>query len=236
MRRISPFGWIVLGVVLLVAVLLLTRQNWAISTDLTGTQIAQLIFLGAVLVLVVTGFLGRGSAGRTARYALIWAVIVVVLLVGYTYRDEISDVAQRVFAEVVPGQPMTVVDGEGDSVIINRARGSTHFIVVAEANNAPLRMLVDTGASVITLTTSDARLAGIETRSLRYEVIVATANGQARAAPVTLNRVAVGDIEFNRVVALVAEEGALEMSLLGLNFLNALSSYTVTGDQLVLTP
>ena len=236
MRRLSPFIWLVLGVVVLALGLLLAREDWGILADLSGNQIAQFVMLVGVLVLVVTGFIGRGAAGRTARYALIWAVIVVFLLVGYTYRDELTNVAQRVFAEIVPGQATTITDEKNDVVVVNRARGSTHFVVVTEINNAPLRMLVDTGASVITLTTDDARLAGIQTRSLRYDVIVATANGQARAAPVTLDRVAIGPIELNRVVALVAEEGALEMSLLGLNFLNALSSYSVTGDQLVLTP
>ena len=46
----------------------------------------------------------------------------------------------------------------------------------------------------------------------------------------------IGPIEQRRVLALVTEEGALDTSLLGLNFLSALSSYTVSGNQMILTP
>ena len=236
MRRPSPFLWLLLGILGTALVLLIFRQDEGTVLGLESGRFAQLAVLVAILAFFIVGAIGRGNFGRMARYALIWAVIVGVLLVGYTYRNEIGDVAQRVMAEIVPGQPAVVADTKSNTVIINRGRGSTHFVAVTEINNAPIEMLVDTGASVITLTTEDARLAGIETRRLRYDVTVATANGMALAAPVTLDRVAIRSIELNRVVALVAEEGALEVSLLGLNFLNALSSYTVAGDQLILVP
>ena len=236
MRRLSPFLWLVVGILAIALVALASRAGGTLFTDLGSTELARLAALVALLIFVVLGLIGRGALGKTARYALIWAMIVVFLMVGYTYRDELGDVAQRVFAEVVPGQPATITDGKDNSVIVVRSRGSAHFIVDAEINFAPLQMLVDTGASVITLTAEDARLAGIVTRDLRYDVVVSTANGTARAAPVTLDRIAIGPIEFTRVVALVAEEGALEISLLGNNFLNGLTSYTVTGNQLILTP
>lgn len=236
MRRSSPFLWLVLGILGVALVLLVLRDDEGTVAGLSSGRFAQLAMLLALLVFLLTGVLGRGSFARTARYALIWVVIVVVLLVGYTYRDEIGSMFDRMLGELVPGRSAVVVDDGTDTVVINRGRGTPHFVVTTEINFASVQMLVDTGASVITLTAEDARLAGIQTRSLRYEVVVMTANGQARAAPVILDRVAIGPIEMNRVAALVAEEGQLETSLLGMNFLSALRSYTVTGNQLILTP
>jgi aspartyl protease family protein len=234
--RGSLFVWAVLGVLGLAVVLLLMRDAPEAATGFGGSRVAQAAFLVALLAFVAIGLFGRGSFARAARYALIWGVIAIVAVVGYTYRDELGTVLERVSAEIFPSDPQSRQTIQGETVVIDQAPRSNHFIAVATVNDAPIEMLVDTGASVVTLTLDDARLAGIPTRSLRYVVEVATANGTARAAPVILERVAIGPIEQRRVAALVAEDGALETSLLGLNFLRALSSFTFSGRQLVLTP
>ena len=236
MRSSSPFLWAVLGLLGLALVLLLLRNNPTGIDGISGSQIAQAIFLLAILAFVVLGVIGRGSFGRTARNAIIWSVIVIVALVGYTYREELETILQRVTSEIFPGDPAAQQAVEGETVTIGQAPRSNHFIALASVNAAPIDMLVDTGASVVTLTFEDARLAGILTRTLRFVVQVSTANGTAFAAPVILDRVSIGPIEQTRVSALVAEEGALDTSLLGLNFLQALSSFTFAGDELILTP
>jgi aspartyl protease family protein len=70
---------------------------------------------------------------------------------------------------------------------------------------------------------------------LNYTVNIDTANGRARAAPVTLDRIAIGGLVERSVEALVAQPGQLKMSLLGMSFLNRLQSWQVSGDRLVLT-
>jgi aspartyl protease family protein len=69
---------------------------------------------------------------------------------------------------------------------------------------------------------------------LNYTVNIDTANGRARAAPVTLDRIAIGGLVERSVEALVAQPGQLKMSLLGMSFLNRLQSWQVSGDRLVL--
>ncbi len=238
MRRSSPFLWLCLGVLGVALLLLLSRGGDETIAGMSADQFGGVAFLVVVLVLVVSAFVGRGGFGRMARYAMIWGLIVAVVAIGYTYRAEITTVAQRVFAEFAPGTPSvtTTTDTKGTEVVVERSRRSDHFIVTADINNAPIEMLIDTGATIITLTYEDARLAGIQTRGLHFNVSVATANGTARAAAVTLDSLTIGPIQQRRVVALVTEEGALDTSLLGLNFLNALSSYTVSGNQMILTP
>jgi aspartyl protease family protein len=56
----------------------------------------------------------------------------------------------------------------------------------------------------------------------------------ARAAPVTLDRIAIGSIVERNVPALIAQAGQLRTSLLGMSFLNRLASSEVRGDRLVL--
>ena len=58
----------------------------------------------------------------------------------------------------------------------------------------------------------------------------ATENGHTLAAPVTLDRVAVGGIVERQVSALIAQPGQLKMSLLGISFLNRLRSFEVEGS------
>ncbi len=49
-------------------------------------------------------------------------------------------------------------------------------------------MVLDTGASAVVLTQEAAKAAGLPLEVLSYSVNVETANGRARAAPVTLDR------------------------------------------------
>ena len=69
---------------------------------------------------------------------------------------------------------------------------------------------------------------------LVYNINVDTANGRTRAAPVTLDRVAIGGLVERSVQALIAQPGQLKTSLLGMSFLNRLQSWEVRGDKLVL--
>jgi aspartyl protease family protein len=95
--------------------------------------------------------------------------------------------------------------------------------------------LFDTGASVVVLTASDARRAGINAAGLVYDVPVTTANGSAMAAEVRLDEISVGPIVMRKVPALVAKPGVLEESLLGMSFLERLKSYSVERGKLILT-
>jgi aspartyl protease family protein len=86
----------------------------------------------------------------------------------------------------------------------------------------------------VVLTQEAAKAAGLPLDFLTYSVSVETANGRARAAPVTLDRIAVGGIVERNIPALIAQPGQLRTSLLGMSFLNRLASSEVRGDRLVL--
>jgi len=144
-------------------------------------------------------------------------------------RDPSTDVADRVLAELIPGRAAT----KGRTVEITRGSGGS-FAVGAQVNGARVAMVLDTGASAVVLTQEAAKAAGLPLEVLNYSVNVDTANGRARAAPVTLDRVSVGGITERSVPALIAQPGQLRTNLLGMSFLNRLESWEVRGDRLLM--
>jgi aspartyl protease family protein len=106
-----------------------------------------------------------------------------------------------------------------------------HFFAQGMVNGSPLRMLVDTGASLIALPAADALRMGINYRK-GQQGMVSTANGVAPAFRVRLDTVRIGDLELNQVDALVQEQG-LPIALLGMSFLNR-TEMRRSGDQMTL--
>lgn len=186
--------------------------------------------LAAMLVFILR-WTRAADLARALGSAIVWALLLLALTGVYAYRYEAADFFGRVAAELMPAEPQV---GQGGEVIVNR-RLNGEFAVAARVNGARVTFLFDTGASVVVLTAADARQAGINPAGLAYDVPVTTANGQALAAPVRLDEIAVGPIAMRNVRALVAKPGALEESLLGMSFLERLKSYAVERDRLVLT-
>lgn len=93
-----------------------------------------------------------------------------------------------------------------------------HFYTIGTINGAPVRFLVDTGATLIAMGKTDADHANIDYRK-GQPALSMTANGQARIWKVTLNSVRVGDVLLNQVDAAVHEQD-LPIVLLGMSFLN----------------
>ncbi|MBV9995027.1 MAG: TIGR02281 family clan AA aspartic protease [Caulobacteraceae bacterium] len=106
-----------------------------------------------------------------------------------------------------------------------------HYWADAEVNGQPIHFLIDTGATAVALTANDARRLGFNPASLPYAYTVSTANGQARAARVKLNMVAVGRAQVVDVDAFVIEKG-LPTSLLGMTYLGRLSKFEATQSAL----
>jgi aspartyl protease family protein len=109
-----------------------------------------------------------------------------------------------------------------------------HFVFEAAINDRPATFMADTGATLVVLTYEDAARLGLSPHSLDFTGLAETANGTARVAPVTLDRVRVDDITVRDVPALVAERGALGTNLLGMSFLGRLKSFQMQGSELIL--
>lgn len=112
------------------------------------------------------------------------------------------------------------------------ARG--HFLFPAEVNGRAADFMADTGATLVVLTYEDAARLGLSPQRLDFIGRAQTANGTARVAPVTLDRVRVEDITIRNVPAVVAEKGALATNLLGMSFLGRLKTFQMRGSELIL--
>lgn len=108
-----------------------------------------------------------------------------------------------------------------------------HYWADAVIEGRAVRVMVDTGASVVALTPADARRLGLQLDAADFTGQVTTASGTVRAAPVSLRAVAVGSARVENVEALVLESG-LPHSLLGMSYLGRLSAFTATQTSLTL--
>ena len=89
-------------------------------------------------------------------------------------------------------------------------------------NRVPVRFMVDTGATMVSLPQRDADRLGIDYRAGR-RASTHTANGVATVYVVKLDTIRIGDIELHNIDALVHEGGGLDQALLGMSFLNRVS-------------
>jgi aspartyl protease family protein len=226
------FLWFLLALLLIGLLVLVSRNaDQTIAGLLSQSEFAVLIYQIALVVLVGALVLAmfRERFFQALEAALIWMAIGLLLVLGYTYRLDLRDVGERILAELLPGRAVTV----GRAVEIARGRGGS-FAVDTRVNGAHVSMVLDTGASAVVLTQEAAKAAGLPLEILAYSVAVETANGRTHAAPVTLDRVAIGGITERKVPALIAQPGQLKTSLLGMSFLDRLDRWEVRGDRLVL--
>ena len=219
---------ILLLLLALVLFAVIAHQSGVASGRMDFTSLAVMIGL-AVFIAALMLTLLRERLSRAVERALIWGLIVVLLAIGYAHRFELHGVANRAIAEFVTGRAAVA----GRMVEIERGFAGS-FPLTAQINGARIPMVLDTGASSVVLTQEAARAAGLPIEVLAYTVKIDTANGRARAAPVTLDSVAVGGIVERAVPALIAQPGHLRTNLLGMTFLSRMERWEVSDDKLVL--
>lgn len=231
-----PFLLVVLGALVLLF--------WSLSGDSGGlfSQMAEygpyVLGLGALAVLYLAFLFSdyRGRGRDALRHAVIWLGLALMLVVGYSFRDELRTVVYRVAGEVLPPGHSILVSTSptGAQAVRIRRQENGHFVARGAVNGVTLSMLIDTGASTVVLKPGDAERLGIDVTTLSFTTPVSTANGTTYAAPVRLRSVSIGPLEVRDVNALVAQPGALNENLLGMSFLKRLRSYEFSGNFLTL--
>jgi aspartyl protease family protein len=227
--------WVVFGVIGVGLLLLLLNHQSGETLGLPNDAFASTLYLGIWGVVVAAAIVGSGQRlGEMARNAVIWLMAILLLSTGYVYRFELRDVGLRLVGGLLPGTAVSRLadDGSREAVLTKSLGG--HFQARVDIDGQMLNMMIDTGASTIALSYQDAERIGIDMNSLRFIQPVRTANGTAMAAPITLSDVSVGGIMRNNVKAGVLERGRLSESLLGMSYLGSLSSFQMSGDQLIL--
>jgi aspartyl protease family protein len=116
------------------------------------------------------------------------------------------------------GQQHASTSASSQAAVTLTADSRGHFVAQGQINGGAVRLIIDTGASLVSLSAPDAQRLGIDYRKGQM-VMMNTANGTAPAWRVKLDSVRVGDISVDGVDAVVMETQAMPV-LLGMSFLN----------------
>jgi aspartyl protease family protein len=137
---------------------------------------------------------------------------------------------------ISPPAPRTQLSGSyGRATVVLAADPRGHFSAEPSINGVKIRTLVDTGASVVALSSEDAQRAGVFPAGADFQIPVSTANGVVKAAAVRLREVRIDGIVLRDVEAMVMPQGRLSGTLLGMSFLRRLTGMEVSDGRLVLT-
>jgi len=222
--------------VILVAVLLAitalvvwvaSRSSHSFSEAMTtpGFWTNSVILVAAVSSLVLRW---QGSGSQALRSAAAWLAIFVGLILAYSYRTDVNGLYERITGELNPAQPVA----QADNAVTLRRADDGHFYADTSINGTSLRMLADTGATAVSLGLSEARRVGIDVDHLSFDIMLTTANGNARGAAVELDEVRVGAIVRRKVRAIVSPN--MDGSVLGMSFFNTLSKFQIERNELLL--
>ena len=194
---------------------------------MSGDEAPRTLYLVLLLMLVASSLVGmRLPVGKVLKMFLAWVAIFAVAFVLFAFRGEFSNLGQRLRAEAT-GTPMVV----GEELRIPIAEDG-HFWVEARLNGQSARFLVDSGASVTTISSPAARQAGVA--ATNRVMPVETANGTVDMARGYADLFQLGPIE-RRDFAVNINPGD-STNVLGMNFLSSLNGWRVEGTYLVLTP
>ena len=227
--------WLVIAAIAALLLVLIINDGSGTTLGIANDDFASAAYLSIFGVVLAAGLLGSGiPLNHMMRNIAIWVVIILGLVTGFQYQYELGNIANRVTAGLIPGNAISGSDAEGIQTVSIGQSANGHYEVNALVNDQRVRFMIDTGASTIVLTQADASKAGIDISGLRYTVPVSTANGRTMAAYVELQEIKIGAITRQNLRALVAQDGQLDVSLLGMNFMNSLSGYKVQRDQLIM--
>lgn len=184
-------------------------------------NLAYLVLLGAVVTFWFF-VQNRQSLNKTLQQGAIWGLIFLgtIAAVGLW-----GDIRQTV-------NPQQLVMTDTGRIEVPRGPDG-HYYLTLDINDAPVRFVVDTGATSMVLTKTDAERVGLTADDLIFYSEAMTANGPVRTAPVRLDDVALGPFHDANVRAFV-NEGEMNQSLLGMDYLNRYARLEITNGQLIL--
>ena len=193
-------------------------------------QALSFVYLILVLMMVLSSLLVRRlPLGQTLKMIIAWVLIFAAIFAVFALRNDFMALGRRMVGEVTGSAGQ---EARGDTLRIRRSRDG-HFWVDAEVNDRPVRFMVDSGATVTTLSSAAAAAANVE-RSGGFGVMVETANGTVVMDRGRIERLRLGPIQRDNLAVHIAPNDMV--NVIGMNFMSGLSSWGVEGDVLVLRP
>ena len=169
--------------------------------------------------------------GWALRWVLLWCgatLLLITAMNGGHWLPSLDKIKPERLT--TPAEP---IRAPISNTLIYPADSRGHVVLEAIVNGASVRFLVDTGASLVSLTSKDARAAGFNPRQLSFIERASTANGEVRIAPIRLREIRLGQLAIADVPAAVIEN--LKISLLGMSFLTRLRSCEMRDGKLTIS-
>jgi aspartyl protease family protein len=182
------------------------------STAAHGQSVSMAGSLGTRALLVIDGKPRQLAIGETAGGVKLLAV---------STNDALVEVNGKRLALQLGGAPTNLGGaasaGTGDRIVLTSGSGG-HFITSGTVNGSTARFVVDTGATMVTMSAQDAERVGIDYKkgTAGYS---STANGMVPAYRVMLSTVRIGDVQVYNVEATVLPS-PMPYMLLGNSFLD----------------
>ena len=184
------------------------------------------VYYVMAIILVLSSVIAmRLPLGKALKMATAWILIFAALFVVFAFRGDFLAVGQRLKAEafgsaIVNGREVRIPIGEDG-----------HFWVDATVNGQPGRFLVDSGASVTTISRQMAQRAQVPDTG--QHIVVNTANGPAPATEAYADRLDVQSISRTDFPVEINDRD--QTNVLGMNFLSSLRGWRVEANYLVLS-
>lgn len=208
---------------LLFAVLLLYWQfPYALKSSESKADLTYFLILVGTLILGLSQ--SKYRASDLIQNSVIWVCIILILLIGYSYKDVI-------LGQLIPSKP--IIRSDGSFTITSSL--DRHFHIQAELNNHVVDCIIDTGATTIVIDVKDASASGIDTERLAYNIPAETAGGLVYSARTNVAKLKIGDIELKDTSILV-NKTEMGSCLLGMTFLNTFKKISIEGDKMIISP
>lgn len=171
------------------------------------------------------------SLHGTLAMLVCWAGIFLFVLVLFSHAQELTNFVLHIKKSVI-GAPQQ--RAEGDRLHIRMSEDG-HFWVEARINDKSARFLVDSGATVTTLSDEVAMQAGASIDKFSPPLAMQTANGVIYAKRSMIEGLSVGPIQTSNLPVVVSDR-MNGINVLGMNFLSRLKSWRVEDGEMVLQP
>lgn len=189
-----------------------------------------ILVMGFFIFTGLYNFVSAHGFKKSLTQVSAWCAIVLTVVAAYAFRFEMRYAYNRVLSALMPSYSWHNDEGQ---IVLSRSNDG-HFYINALVNDVKIKFMVDTGASDVALTKRDAENLKFNLSTLRYSRKYSTANGISFAAPVTLNKFAIGNYIFKDVSAHIGQ-GELDTSLLGMSLIARFASFRIDNDLLILT-
>jgi aspartyl protease family protein len=190
---------------------------------MTGDIISQVLYLSIFGVLIAVGLWARSrkNLSQTAQHAAIWALIFIAAISVFGLWSDLE-------------RHLGVYSDDGHNRVTIPVSRNGHYNLRLSINSVSVDFVVDTGATDIVLSQSDAKRIGIDLDSLAFTGRASTANGVVETARITLDTIEIANI-VDRDVSAVVNKGELFGSLLGMGYLQRWGRIEIENGILSLT-